>query len=79
MRGDHARCSDGVMVHTSSLDIAGMSACDDHPVLNLEPRLGLPGGVGKEVWQKEDLLGNEIEGIERKNVVSLMRQPRMMG
>ena len=56
-------------MHTSSLDIASMSACDDHPVLNLEPRLGLLGGVGEEVRQKEDLLGNEIEGIERKNVM----------
>ena len=56
-------------MHTSSLDIASMSACDDHPVLNLEPHLSLPGGVGEEVRQKEDLLGNEIEGIEHKNVV----------
>ena len=42
---------------------------DDHLVLDLEPRLGLPGGIGDEVRRKENLLGNGIDWFECRDVV----------
>ena len=45
-----------------------MSMRDDHLVLDLEPCLGLPGGIGKEVRRKENFFGNVIDWFERRVV-----------